>query len=80
VNAKQEAIATLRRHKAQSWAARSGKATNRATQSWVSGARANTARNYGKKAACDSWNKIVHNQSVAALRVVIRITDGEASK
>jgi len=80
VNAKQETIATLRRHKAQAWAARSGKATNKATQSWVTGTRADTARNYGKKTACDSWNKLVHNQSVAALRVVIRITDGEASK
>jgi len=80
VDAKQETIATLRRHKAQAWASRNGKATNRATQSWVAGARADTAQNYGKKSACDSWNKIVHNQSVATLRVVIRITDGEAAK
>jgi hypothetical protein len=44
VNAKQETIATLRRHKAQAWAARNGKATNRATHSWVSGTRAAPVR------------------------------------
>ena len=76
----QSRATALRRHKAQAWSARNGKATNRATQSWVSGTRTDTARNYGKKTACDSWNKIVHNQSVAALRTVIRITDGEAIK
>ncbi len=44
MNAKQETIATLRRHKAQAWSARSGKAPNRATQSWVSGTRAAPVR------------------------------------
>ena len=44
MNVEQETIATLRLVTAQAWATRSGGATNKATQSWVAGARADKVR------------------------------------
>lgn len=44
MSARNETIAELRRHKAQAWASRNGKTTNRATRSWVAGTLAAPVR------------------------------------
>jgi hypothetical protein len=76
-----ETIATLKRHRTQEWARRNGaKSANTATQSWVAGTRADNSRYYGQKSACNSWNALDKNKALAALRVNIRIAQGEAAK